>query len=140
MPLNDSLIPVRFLTTSCHFITVIMIHIGRVDNIKAQLGNEYTKSEYDEVDSSLKGAVALSIICFIITLLSLIAGFTMLFPTINFIHIIFHFGGVVNASNFITEGWGAREIWWLFCSYNLFPTIVEICALISIFVFKVYKY
>eukprot|EP00640_Fibrocapsa_japonica_P009913 CAMPEP_0113937654 /NCGR_PEP_ID=MMETSP1339-20121228/4228_1 /TAXON_ID=94617 /ORGANISM="Fibrocapsa japonica" /LENGTH=77 /DNA_ID=CAMNT_0000940501 /DNA_START=115 /DNA_END=345 /DNA_ORIENTATION=+ /assembly_acc=CAM_ASM_000762 len=75
------------------------------EQVYAGLSADATDKEIAAATAELEGAVLLAIICFLVDLLGLVAGFTIFSTRVNVFQIIAHFVGGIQVSTFIHEVW-----------------------------------
>uniref|UniRef100_A0A7S2UVK1 Transmembrane protein 107 n=1 Tax=Fibrocapsa japonica TaxID=94617 RepID=A0A7S2UVK1_9STRA len=140
MGLERRLIPARFLITLGHLIPTVMVMYVMEEQVYAGLSADATDKEIAAATAELEGAVLLAIICFLVDLLGLVAGFTIFSTRVNVFQIIAHFVGGIQVSTFIHEVWDYRVLWYIVVFCNVTTALVEIFVILRIFVVRALLY
>ncbi|XP_068426932.1 transmembrane protein 107 like isoform X1 [Clinocottus analis] len=132
----SSLVPARFLTITAHFVIVVTIFWSRENNVKACLPLDFTQEQYDDEDTKLVVALAVTLGLFAIELAGFFSGVSMFNCSQGLLSLAVHCGASVSLSFFVFEKWECWTYWVIFSICSVLPAFVEILLFIAVFGLK----
>ncbi|KAI8852275.1 transmembrane protein [Chytridium lagenaria] len=118
------LLPSRFLTTVGHIMATIMVHHCKDGNILRAMPLRDTSS-YNDHNTSLTAALAITWMCFIIEMTGLVMGSSMFKEVSNLLYVTLHVSATIALSLFITEAWHYGVYWYIAIFCNVIPALNE---------------
>ncbi|KAI8903131.1 transmembrane protein, partial [Gorgonomyces haynaldii] len=119
---HDTLIPARFLLLTSHFIASVMVYQTRDANVRLSAPLNADPTPFD---NSIKTAVALSWMAFMVEYFGLFYGKTLFRPMHNLIYVLCHAAGTVAACLHVMATWNVAAYWYIFIFCSLIPCFVE---------------
>mmetsp|Transcript_18205 Transcript_18205/g.37216 ORF Transcript_18205/g.37216 Transcript_18205/m.37216 type:complete len:143 (-) Transcript_18205:299-727(-) len=132
-PLNDVLVPVRFLTTTGQLIGTLAVFIDSEPHILAVLPTPHSPEQYGLASEDCMAVLVLSIIGLLLELISLIVGLSVFDSRANALHCWLHGMGCVGA---LVIGFGAASyawLWYIFWVCGALPFLVEATSWLGLF-------
>mmetsp|Transcript_41197 Transcript_41197/g.64406 ORF Transcript_41197/g.64406 Transcript_41197/m.64406 type:complete len:152 (+) Transcript_41197:59-514(+) len=143
--LTASLVSLRFWTILVHCIVNIAIFYTKIEILQTGIEKSSETQEnrqYEEANTKLMTAWALSTICFFLEFAGLFSGITIFSSCLNLTYISLHSCGAVFTLWQILEAWTTDAYLYIFGFFSLLPAVVEISNIMFhlLFKFQVFKY
>jgi uncharacterized phage infection (PIP) family protein YhgE len=122
--MTTPLIPARFLLLVSHLVATLIVMQTKDAYIFSSLSLG-DMTNYNQFNTSMIVAIALSLICFAIEFMGLLIGISLFRPVPNTIYIFSHFSGTIALSLFISGTWQSDMFWHIFIFTSLLPACVE---------------
>eukprot|EP00949_MAST-11_sp_MAST-11-sp1_P004834 g4834.t1 len=129
---ENVMVPTRFLVTLGHLIAVFIAAQTVDDNVAASIPSDSSLAEFTAAKEGVMLITYFSLAFFAIDLFGLLRGYTMFQNNVNVAHVCFHFLGSVYMCWYIMYSWHIRIFTYLFIFSNVFPTTIEIIAILRI--------
>ncbi|KAM4601517.1 transmembrane protein 107-like isoform 1-T1 [Polymixia lowei] len=136
MSIVSSLVPARFLTITAHLVIVITIFWSRENNVKASLPLDFTQEQYDDEDTKLVVALAVTLGLFSVELVGFFTGVSMFNCSQGLLSTAVHASASVALLFFLFEQWECDIYWWILAICSVLPAFVELLLLIAVFGLK----
>ncbi|XP_071369023.1 transmembrane protein 107 like isoform X2 [Centroberyx affinis] len=132
----SSLVPARFLTITAHLVIVITIFWSRENNVKACLPLDFTQEQYDDEDTKLVVALAVTLGLFAVELAGFFSGVSMFNCSQGLLSTAAHASASVSLLFFLFEQWECDIYWWILAICSVLPAFVEFLLFIAVFGLK----
>ncbi|KAM4601518.1 transmembrane protein 107-like isoform 2-T2 [Polymixia lowei] len=136
MSIVSSLVPARFLTITAHLVIVITIFWSRENNVKASLPLDFTQEQYDDEDTKLVVALAVTLGLFSVELVGFFTGVSMFNCSQGLLSLVVHCTAAVSLSFYVFQKWECWTYWVIFAFCSVLPAFVELLLLIAVFGLK----
>lgn len=111
MGVHDYVLMTRFFTLFGHLTAVLILFQTIHNNIELSFGDEGTDNEKQLAYQNSMGALAFSLLCFLLDIYGALSGSSLFNGTVNTIQIFFHFIGGIFISWLITNNWNYEAVW-----------------------------
>jgi hypothetical protein len=130
MGIQNALLMTRFFTTMGHLVATLILFQTIQSNIEIGFGDMASTTDKQIAYQSSMGALAFSLLCFIIDMHGAVSGISIFNSGINLMQILFHFIGSIFLSWLITDNWNYLALWPIVVSCSLPTAIAEIFVLV----------
>ena len=136
MGVHDYLLMTRFFTTVGHLTATLILFQTISNNVSLSLSDNASSQEVQIAYQTAMGALAFSLLCFLVDVFGAISGSSTFSVSINLMQILFHFIGGIFLSWLITDNWNYQALWPIVISSNLPTALAELFQLLVVKVFR----
>jgi hypothetical protein len=126
----------RFFTTVGHLTATLILFQTITANIELSFADNVHTTDKESAYQTSMGALAFSLLCFIVDIYGALSGSSILNSTINLIQIAFHFIGGLFLSWMITNYWNYEALWPIVICSNLPTAISEVVHILIVNIFR----